>query len=159
MPGQMLPSSALHCPCRAGEARPWSAPPRPRFPEAGRALFKNFWAGSITSTSPRLPGLGAPFLQGRVPPTNQGESMHCPRCGGPLSFIIGSDNGDRCESLFCIVCGECLDPVIEANRKESKPPIPVREYGRKPRRGSARGPGRPRKQGPAGHSIGGEEIV
>ena len=47
--------------------------------------------------------------------------MTCPRCGGWMTLQMHFLQGDRCESLSCLHCGECVDKEILANRKASLP--------------------------------------
>jgi len=53
--------------------------------------------------------------------------MRCPRCKGLMVRErfqdIGDDTGQiYFEGLRCLVCGEILDPVIVANRKQPVTP-------------------------------------
>jgi len=53
------------------------------------------------------------------------EKMYCPRCNGLFRYEISYHEGNVCEGLSCIKCGEWIDDMILANRKESLERIKV----------------------------------
>ena len=47
------------------------------------------------------------------------EEIYCPRCNGVLRREISYHQGNACEGLSCVKCGEWIDDIILENREES----------------------------------------
>jgi hypothetical protein len=61
------------------------------------------------------------------------NKMYCPRCNGILRYEISYHEGNVCEGLSCVKCGEWIDDIILANREESMERIKVLRPNKIPR--------------------------
>ncbi|MGQ0812361.1 MAG: hypothetical protein ACT4OO_14210 [Nitrospiraceae bacterium] len=54
--------------------------------------------------------------------------MTCPRCHGLMTAItmMEAASGETVSGWQCLMCGEVVDSIIEANRKGHRVPLPNR---------------------------------
>jgi hypothetical protein len=58
------------------------------------------------------------------------EEIYCPRCNGVLRREISYHQGNACEGLSCVKCGEWIDDIILENREESLERIMLKSNNR-----------------------------
>jgi len=73
----------------------------------------------------------------RDPMRNRGRTGHCPRCSGFMVITSFEEWGTGTMTQMspawrCVLCGEVIDPIIVANRRQRRPPATSESRARLP---------------------------